>query len=70
LQRWAIKIVTGGAPGSLLKSAQEHQVIFDAIKYGQPEEAARAMHAHVQTVKVEYQAEVRRLLTEQATGGF
>ncbi|MBO0779942.1 MAG: FadR family transcriptional regulator [Ktedonobacteraceae bacterium] len=67
LQRWAIRLVTGGAPGSLLKSAEQHTEILDAIKSGQPEAAAQAMQSHVQTVIAEYQAEVRRLLTGQTS---
>jgi GntR family transcriptional repressor for pyruvate dehydrogenase complex len=64
LQRWAIKIVTGGAPGSLSHSAQEHMVILNAIRTGQEEEAARAMQAHVQSVSAAYQQKVRHLLTD------
>lgn len=65
LQRWAIKLVTGGAPGSLMNSARQHAAILAAMKQGKPEEAANAMRTHVQTVITEYQAEVRRLLSAQ-----
>jgi GntR family transcriptional regulator, transcriptional repressor for pyruvate dehydrogenase complex len=64
LQRWAIRIITGGAPGSWLRSAEQHAAILAAIKAGQPEEAARAMQAHVQTVITEYQHATWKLLTE------
>jgi DNA-binding FadR family transcriptional regulator len=65
LQRWAIRLATEGAPGSLLKSAEQHTEILNAIKSGDPEAAARAMQTHVQTVIIDYQTEVRRLLTGQ-----
>ncbi|HLZ60621.1 MAG TPA: FadR/GntR family transcriptional regulator [Ktedonosporobacter sp.] len=64
LQRWAIKIVTGGAPGSILTAADYHEAILAAIKSGEPESAVQAMQTHVQTVMADYQYEVRRLLTE------
>lgn len=65
LQRWAIKLVTGGAPGSWQQSAEQHTEILNAIKTGQPEAASIAMQSHVQTVIAAYQLEVRRLLTGQ-----
>lgn len=67
LQRWAIKIMTGGAPGSLLASAEQHETIFTAIKAGQPDEAAQAVKTHIETVFSNYRQEVRRrLLTDEA----
>ncbi len=68
LQRWAIKIMTGGAPGSLLQSVEQHRAIFNAIKDGQAEEAAQLVKAHVDTVLAAYrQAVRRRLITDEAT---
>lgn len=64
MERWAIRIVTGGAPGSLLLSAKQHEAILDAIKSGQPEAAVQAMQTHVQSVIAAYQQEVRRRLSE------
>lgn len=65
LQRWALKIVTGGSPGSWLASAEQHAAILAAIRSGQAEAAAQAMRTHVQTVIAAYQHELRRLLAEQ-----
>lgn len=62
LQRQALKIATGGAPGSQVNAAQQHQVIFEAIKEGNPEAAVQAMKAHIETVLADYQYEVRRRL--------
>ncbi len=62
LQRWAIKVMTGGAPGSLLISAEQHEIIFNAIRAGQPDEAAIAVKTHVETVFSAYRQEVRRRL--------
>lgn len=62
LQRWATKLITGGTPGSLSHSAEQHRAILNAIKTGQPELAASAMQTHVQTVLAAYQHEMRRLL--------
>lgn len=65
LQRWAIKIMTGGAPGSLLSSAEQHENVFTAIKAGRPDEAAQAVKTHIETVFSAYRQEVRRrLLTD------
>jgi GntR family transcriptional regulator, transcriptional repressor for pyruvate dehydrogenase complex len=67
LQRWAVKIMTGGAPGSMLIAAEQHQNLFNAIEAGQPEEAAQAVKIHVETVYSAYrQEERRRLLTDDA----
>ena len=45
-----------------------HETIFNAIKGGQPEEAALAVKMHVETVLSAYRQEVRRrLLTDDTT---
>jgi GntR family transcriptional repressor for pyruvate dehydrogenase complex len=62
LQRWAVKVVTGGAPGSMVIAAQQHEAIFDAIKDGQSEAAAQAVKIHVETVLSSYRQEARRRL--------
>lgn len=62
LQRWAIKVVTGGAPGSLVIAAEQHEAVFTAIKDGQPEAAAQAVKAHIETVLANYRQEARRRL--------
>jgi GntR family transcriptional regulator, transcriptional repressor for pyruvate dehydrogenase complex len=65
LQRWAIKIMTGGAPGSLLQSVEQHEAIFNAIKDGQGEEAAQLAQTHIDSVLSAYRLAVRRrLLTD------
>jgi GntR family transcriptional repressor for pyruvate dehydrogenase complex len=67
LQRWAIRVVTGGAPGSMIIAAEQHEAIFDAIKNGQPEAAAQAVKAHVETVVANYRQEARRRLLTNET---
>lgn len=62
LQRWTVKMVTGGAPGSLLRSTDQHQAIFTAIKDGSPEIAVQEMKNHVEMVLHEYLQDVRRRL--------
>ena len=65
LQRWAIKVMTGSAPGSLLSSTEQHEAIFNAIKAGQPDAAAQAVKTHIEMVFSAYRQEVRRrLLTD------
>jgi GntR family transcriptional regulator, transcriptional repressor for pyruvate dehydrogenase complex len=60
--------MTGGAPGSLLQSVEQHRAIFNAIKDGQAEEAAQLVKVHVDTVLTAYrQAARRRLITDEAT---
>lgn len=62
LQRWAIKVLTGGAPGSLQTSVEQHTAMFQAIRDGNPERAAEAARVHVESVFAAYQQEVRRRL--------
>ncbi len=62
LQRWAIKILTGGAPGSLQASFEQHNTLFQAIRDGSPERAAEAARIHVESVYAAYQQEARRRL--------
>lgn len=62
LQRWAIKILTGGAPGSLQASVEQHTTLFQAIRDGNPERAVEAARVHVEAVFAAYQQEARRRL--------
>ena len=62
LQRWAVKIFTGGAPGSSLVAVEQHTRLFEAIRDGKPDQAAEAARVHVETVFNNYQLEVRRRL--------
>jgi len=62
LQRWAVRMVTGGAPGSQLIAADQHDAIFAALKDGQADVAAQAMKNHIDTVIQSYQQDVRRRL--------
>jgi GntR family transcriptional repressor for pyruvate dehydrogenase complex len=66
LQRRAIKIITGGSPGSMLVSADQHAAILAAIRSGRPDAAAKAMQMHIEAVTSDYQNEIRRLLLEHA----
>ncbi len=62
LQRWAVKILTGGAPGSSWLAVEQHTRLFEAIRDGKPDPAAEAARDHVESVFSAYQREVRRLL--------
>jgi GntR family transcriptional regulator, transcriptional repressor for pyruvate dehydrogenase complex len=62
LQRWAIKIVTGGAPGSMQLSVDQHTALYHAIRDGSSERAVEAARAHVESVYAAYQQESRRRL--------
>jgi GntR family transcriptional repressor for pyruvate dehydrogenase complex len=62
LQRWAVRVMTGGAPGSLLISVKQHEAIFDAIKDGQPDEATQLVKTHIEAVLAAYRQEERRRL--------
>ncbi len=62
LQRRAIRLVLSGAPGSYRVAAEQHEAIFEAIRQGQPDVAASAMHTHLYTVRMAYEQEVRKLL--------
>jgi len=60
LQRWAVHMITGGAPGSSLAAVNQHAAIFEAIRDGQPERAAEAARVHIESVFAAYEQEVRR----------
>ncbi len=62
LQRWAVTILTGGAPGSSLLAVEQHTRLFEAIRDGKPDQAAEAARVHVESVFSAYQREVRRRL--------
>jgi DNA-binding FadR family transcriptional regulator len=62
LQRWAIKVLTGGAPGSMQTSVEQHTAIYQAIRDESPERAAEAARVHVESVFAAYQQEARRRL--------
>jgi DNA-binding FadR family transcriptional regulator len=62
LQSRAIELVLAGAPGSFLVAADQHDAVYEAIRLGHEDDAARAMQTHIQTVRAAYQQEVRRLL--------
>ncbi|HET8841770.1 MAG TPA: FadR/GntR family transcriptional regulator [Ktedonobacteraceae bacterium] len=62
LQRWAVNILTGGAPGSSWLAVEQHTRMFEAIRDGKPDPAAEAARIHVETVFAAYQREVRRRL--------
>lgn len=62
LQRWAIRVLTGGAPGSLQTSVEQHAALFHAIRDGNADRAAEAARVHVESVFTAYQQEARRRL--------
>jgi GntR family transcriptional regulator, transcriptional repressor for pyruvate dehydrogenase complex len=62
LQRWAVNILTGGAPGSSLLAVEQHTRLFEAIRDGKPDLAAEAARVHVESVYTAYQREARRRL--------
>jgi GntR family transcriptional repressor for pyruvate dehydrogenase complex len=62
LQRWAIRVLTGGAPGSLNTSVEQHAALFYAIRDGNAERATEAARVHVESVLAAYQQEARRRL--------
>jgi GntR family transcriptional regulator, transcriptional repressor for pyruvate dehydrogenase complex len=62
LQRWAVNILTAGAPGSSLLAVEQHTRLFEAIRDGKPDLAAEAARVHVESVYTAYQREVRRRL--------
>jgi GntR family transcriptional regulator, transcriptional repressor for pyruvate dehydrogenase complex len=64
LQRWAVQMLTGGAPGSSLTAVEQHVALFDAIRDCDPDRAAAAARVHVETVFAAYEREVRRRVLE------
>ena len=60
LQSWAIVHSLQGVPGSLLAASDHHIKIFEAVRRGEPEQAAQAMTLHLEAVKHSYQQEIRR----------
>ncbi len=62
LQRWAVQVMTGGAPGSSVVAVDQHITLFNAIREGDAERAAEAARVHVEFVFASYQQEVSRRL--------
>jgi len=62
LQRWVVKLITGGYPGSVPASAEEHLAIFNAIRAGNADAAEQAARAHVESVWTSYRKEAKRRL--------
>ncbi|HEX7733574.1 MAG TPA: FadR/GntR family transcriptional regulator [Ktedonobacteraceae bacterium] len=62
LQRWTVKMITGGAPGSMRVSAEHHQAIFQAIKDGRAEDAVQHMKNHIEATLQAYLQGVRKRL--------
>ena len=60
LQRWAVQMLTGGAPGSTLAAVEQHTALFEAIREGDPERASEAARVHIESVYAAYEREVRR----------
>jgi len=60
LQRWAVQMLTGGAPGSTLTAVEQHTALFEAIREGDPERASEAARVHIESVYAAYEREVRR----------
>jgi GntR family transcriptional regulator, transcriptional repressor for pyruvate dehydrogenase complex len=65
LQRWAVQVMTGGAPGSSIVAVEQHIALFEAIRDGDADRAAESARVHVEFVFDSYQREVsRRLIGE------
>ena len=64
LQRWAVHMITGGAPGSSLAAVNQHEAIFEAIRDGEPERAAEAARIHIESVFAAYEQEVRQRIMQ------
>lgn len=66
LQRWTVRMITGGAPGSLRGSVEQHMAIFQAIKEGHADLAVQEMKKHIETTLQAYLQGVRkRLLSDE-----
>jgi len=61
-QRWTIEMVTGGAPGSMRASAEQHTAIFLAMKDGHTKDAVQGMKDHIEMALQTYLHEVRKRL--------
>ena len=63
VQFWAgdsVMGIEGGKPGNPLTAAAQHLAIYQGIRDGDAEAAARAMQQHIETTWENYQLEVRR----------
>lgn len=58
----AIIGLQGTAAGELRAAAQEHLLIYEAIRAGRPDDAAAAAAVHVEHTMEGYQREIRRLI--------
>jgi GntR family transcriptional regulator, transcriptional repressor for pyruvate dehydrogenase complex len=62
LQRWVVKLITGGYPGSVPTSAEDHLAIFNAIRAGDADAAEQAVRTHIESVWMSYRQEAKRRL--------
>jgi DNA-binding FadR family transcriptional regulator len=67
-QRWVVKLLTGGAPGSLIDSANQHTTIFLAIKEATAQIAVQAMQSHVETSLTNYRLAAKKRLQSEEHG--
>ncbi len=65
LQRWAIRLVMGSFPGSMVIAVEEHEAVFAGLESGDPDTAAQAMKGHIETASLNYQREVQQRLVSQ-----
>lgn len=68
LHDWVNWLTIGGPSGSLLIAAQQHEDILTALQGGQPEDAARAMQAHLATSQTNYYVAARNRLLRKKPG--
>jgi GntR family transcriptional regulator, transcriptional repressor for pyruvate dehydrogenase complex len=66
LNSWAINLVVSKVAGSLKTTAQQHEVIFKAIRSGNPDLASQAMQGHIEESRSNYQKEIQRRINSLA----
>ncbi len=67
LQEWVNRLMAATDHAKLIVAAEQHAAILAAIKEGQPDAAAAAMHAHIDMSLADYQHQARALLVGQTT---
>lgn len=65
LQIWAVAMIVGDVGSSRSTAAEQHRAIFDAIRGGLAEEAARATEVHIKSSRADYERAVHRILDER-----
>lgn len=66
LQNWAVHVMIGQAPNSLVLAGHQHEGILATLREGDADSARQCMREHIETVLNNYHLALRRLLVNES----